>query len=58
MNGQNLPKFPWCDSRTSDKQRQKEHLLKEHRPKLIEIAKQYNQIINWAVGELAFLFDK
>jgi hypothetical protein len=52
-----LPKCPYCDYRSSDRNEQKNHLIKEHHAKMVEIAEQYNETIEWAVGEGAFLFD-
>lgn len=58
MNKQtDLPKCPYCHFRLSDREEQKEHLREEHQAKMMEIAKQCDQTIEWAVGEGAFPFD-
>jgi len=52
-----LPKCPYCDFKSLDKEEQKRHLIKEHHGKMVEIAGRYNQSIEWAVGGCAFLFQ-
>ena len=53
-----IPKCPYCDFMVEDREKQKEHLIKEHRNEVVEIAQRYNQTMYWAAGEIAFsLFE-
>jgi len=56
MSKQNLPKCPYCDYRSSEKEEQKKHLKERHHAKMVEIAEKHNQTIEWAVGLTASYF--
>jgi len=51
-----LPKCPYCDYRSSEKEEQKKHLRERHHAKMVETAKKCNQTIEWAVGFTASYF--
>jgi hypothetical protein len=59
MNKQNLPKCPYCDFRSADREEQKKHLIEHHHTELVEILNKHGLPANkwrirWAAGEVAF----